>query len=251
MVYAVWLFWLGVFFVVAERLFPWRPQQKLFRKGLFSDILYIVINSHYLGIVAGIVTAQLLQHFNPKPYVALNVMSNQPFWLQLLLLFFLLDFMKYLIHNLLHRVPFLWRLHKVHHSVVEMDWIGNWRYHWAEQFVYDGLLYVPLAFFGFSGTVMFWNGVISTFFGHYAHANVRFALGPLRFLFNSPQMHIWHHTHPDAGPVNKNFGIALSIWDWAFRTAYMPEKPPAKLGFDGVERYPDNILGQWIAPFRR
>jgi sterol desaturase/sphingolipid hydroxylase (fatty acid hydroxylase superfamily) len=248
-VYAVWLAGLGLFFWVAERLFPWR-RQRLFRKGLLTDLLYIVFNAQYLGMLVGVAAAYLLRYFNPRPYVALNMMSEQPYWLQFLLLFFLLDLLKYGIHNLLHRVPFLWRFHMVHHSVVEMDWIGNWRYHWAEQVVYDALLYVPLAVLGFDPVVMFWNGVLATFFGHYAHANVRIGLGPLRYLFNSPQMHIWHHTHPDSGPVNRNFGIALSLWDWLFGTAYMPPEQPERLGFDGIESYPQGFFRQLAAPLK-
>ncbi|MBL8231276.1 MAG: sterol desaturase family protein [Bryobacterales bacterium] len=249
MVYAVWLSGFALLFWIAERLLPWR-NQKLIRNGLFSDVLYIVFNAHYLGMLVGVGMAYLLRSFNPKPYVALNIMSGLPFWVQFVALFLILDFLKYAIHNLLHRVPWLWRFHKVHHSVVEMDWIGNWRYHWGEQFVYDTLLYVPMAFFGFAPAVMFWNGVVATFFGHYAHANVRIGLGPLRYFFNSPQMHIWHHTHPDCGPINTNFGIALSVWDWLFGTAYMPKEQPKQLGFAGIEQYPRGFLGQFLAPFR-
>lgn len=251
MSYAVWLSGLGLLFVLAERIWPWRSWQKLLRPGVVSDVLYIVFNARYLGMLLGMLAAQLLRIYNPRPYIALGLMAAQPFWVQFLVLFFTVDFLKWCIHNLLHRTPLLWRFHKVHHSVVDMDWIGNWRFHWVEIVVYDGLLYAPLAIFGFEPAVMFWNGVVSTFFGHYAHANVRIALGPLKYLFNTPQMHIWHHTHPDSGPENRNFGLSLSVWDWLFGTAYMPDRQPERLGFAGIEQYPRNILGQWAAPFRR
>src|SRR5712692_1982808 len=48
-------------------------------------------------------------------------------------------------------------------------------------------------------------------------------MGPLKYLVNSPEMHVWHHVHPDAGPPDRNFGITLSLWDWIFGTAYLPE----------------------------
>lgn len=250
MVYAVWLSALAVVFVVAERIWPWR-RQKLLRPGLAWDIAYIIFNAQYLGALTAMAAAHLLRIYNPKPYLALNIMSGQPAWLQFLVLFFVSDFLKWCIHNLLHRVPWLWRFHQVHHSIVIMDWIGNWRIHWFEIIVYDILLYAPLAIFGFEPAILFWNGVIATFFGHYAHANLRLGLGPLRFFFNSPQMHIWHHTHPDSGPMNRNFGLTLSLWDWIFGTAYMPaDKQPQLLGFAGIERYPQHLPGQWLAPFR-
>lgn len=250
MVYAVWLSGLGLLFLVAERLWPWR-KQPLLRKGLLSDILYIVFNAEYLGVLLALATAQLIRIYNPEPLIRWNVMSSAPAWLQFLVLLFTFDFLQWSIHNMLHRVPFLWRFHKIHHSVVDMDWLGNWRFHWAEIIVYRSLLYIPTAIFGFSAPVLFFYGIVNTFIGHYAHANLRIAIGPLRYLLNSPQMHIWHHTHPDSGPINRNFGITLSLWDWIFGTAYMPPgEQPKRLGFDGIENYPKQLPGQWAAPFR-
>lgn len=250
MVYAYWLFGISVASVIAERLWPWRKQQPLLRPGIFSDLLYIVFNSEYLGIVLAVATAKLLAIYNPDAMVTLSIMRGKPIWLQFLILLPLFDFLQWCVHNALHRIPLLWRLHKVHHSVVDMDWIGDWRFHWGEIVVYRVALYVPSAVFGFDPQVLFFNGILNTIVGHYAHANVRLSIGPLKYILNSPQMHIWHHTHPDAGPVDKNFGITLSVWDWIFGTAYMPDHAPERLGFAGIEKYPKNILGQWLAPFR-
>ncbi|MBS1831030.1 MAG: sterol desaturase family protein [Acidobacteria bacterium] len=249
MVYAVWLFSISIAFVIAERLWPWRKQQKLFREGLLSDVLYIVFNSEYLGIVIAVLTAKLLAIYNPDPLVTLNLMKGKPYWLQFLILLPAFDLAQWAVHNALHRVPILWRFHKVHHSVVDMDWIGNWRFHWGEIFVYRVAMYVPTAVLGFAPAVLFYYGILNTIIGHYAHANMRLSLGPLKYVLNTPQMHIWHHNHPDCGPINKNFAITLSVWDWVFGTAYMPEKPPERLGFEGIETYPKNIAGQWVQPF--
>jgi sterol desaturase/sphingolipid hydroxylase (fatty acid hydroxylase superfamily) len=130
-----------------------------------------------------------------------------------------------------------------------MDWIGNWRFHWLEVFLYRILLYPVAAFFGFSGEAMFYCGVLSTFSGHFAHANIRFPLGPLRYILNGPDMHAWHHAHPDAGPTNRNFGLMFSLWDWLFGTAYLPNAAPRRLGFTGIEAYPHSLWRQWLAPW--
>jgi len=154
------------------------------------------------------------------------------------------------VHNLLHRVPALWELHKVHHSSRSLDWLANWRFHVLEIVVYRALLYVPLGLLGANGQALFAVGVWNTFMGHYTHANTRIGLGPFRYLLNSPRMHLWHHTHASAGPVNKNFGIGLSVWDWVFRTAYIPEHDPSRLGFQGGETFAETWWGQTLAPFR-
>lgn len=55
--------------------------------------------------------------------------------------------------------------------------------------------------------------------------------------------------HPEAGPVDRNFGIALSLWDWLPGTAYASEgSTPTRLGFEDIERFPKNILAQTTAP---
>ena len=86
MVYAVWLFGISIAFVIAERLWPWRKEQKLFRAGFFSDILYIVFNSEYLGIVMAVITAKLLRIYNPDPLVTWKLMADKPYWLQFVIL---------------------------------------------------------------------------------------------------------------------------------------------------------------------
>jgi len=55
-------------------------------------------------------------------------------------------------------------------------------------------------------------------------------LGPLKYILNSPEMHAWHHVHPDHGPQDRNFGITFVAWDWLFGTAFLPAEAPQRLG---------------------
>lgn len=257
MVYSVWLAGLSLLFVAWERLLP-RRRQPLFRRNWWSDLVYVVFNSEYLGVLIGMASLGVIARLDRtldlaglKKYAYLGFMKDQPLWLQFLVFLLAYDFLQWLVHNLLHRVPWLWEFHKVHHSIVEMDWIGDWRFHWFEIVVYRSLLYVPAAFFGMSGAAMFWVGIVNTFVGHFAHANVAVNVGWLKYLVNSPEMHLWHHNHPDEGPVNRNFGLTLACWDWIFGTAYVPVKhDPAKLGFTGIETYPQNVVTQFLKPLR-
>ncbi|MEZ5354815.1 MAG: sterol desaturase family protein [Bryobacteraceae bacterium] len=249
MIYAVWLAGLGLVFLLAERIWPRNPSQRLFRRGIWSDLAYIVFNSEYLGVLIAIAFARLAPLLGLQR-LQLGLIAGAGFWTQFVVLFFVLDFLQWCVHNLLHRVGFLWEFHKVHHSIVELDWIGNWRIHWVEIVVYRSLLYTPFALLGFAGPVMFWVGVLNTLAGHFAHANLRWHIGPLRYVINSPELHIWHHTHPTSGPPNRNFALTLAIWDWIFGTAYLPGHDPARLGFTGIEQYPAQLPGQFVAPFR-
>jgi sterol desaturase/sphingolipid hydroxylase (fatty acid hydroxylase superfamily) len=239
---------LAVLFIALERVWPRVADQRLLRRGWLSDAAYIVFNSKYVGILLGYVTALWLGHLNT--IFARGWLASWPWWAQFGVLLVSIDFVKWSIHNLLHRVPWLWEFHKVHHSIVELDWIGDWRFHWGEILVYNGLLYAPTALLGARAEVALAVGVFDTLIGHFAHANLRWRIGWLKYVINSPQMHIWHHNHPDCGPANRNFALTLTVWDWLFGTAHLPEHDPARLGFEGIERYPGELPGQWWAPFR-
>ncbi len=80
-------------------------------------------------------------------------------------------------------------------------------------------------------------------------------LGPLmKRLFNSPEMHIWHHAYeiPDSHQYGVNFGLSLAIWDYLFGTAYIPhEGRDIQLGFPGVEDFPDDFLSQSVHGLRK
>jgi sterol desaturase/sphingolipid hydroxylase (fatty acid hydroxylase superfamily) len=248
MVYSLWLFGLAIFFFAVERLKPSRSEQAVLRRGFWQDLAFLIFNSEYLGLLVGLITVHVARIFDPL--FGWQLLREQPLWLQLPMLVVALDFAQWVAHNLMHRIPWLWEFHKLHHSTEEMDWLSNWRFHGLETLVYRSVMYVPAALLGFSPEAMFCFGVINTFFGHFAHMNAELPLGPLRYLFNNPVMHRWHHVHAEAGPIDRNFGVVLSVWDWMFGTAYMPgEESPRRLGFAGIENYPRNIWGRLIAPF--
>lgn len=78
-------------------------------------------------------------------------------------------------------------------------------------------------------------------------------LGPImKKLFNSPEMHIWHHAYelPENHPNGINFGISLAIWDYIFGTAHVPHSGrDIQLGFPGVEEFPEDFVHQNLYGF--
>ncbi len=82
-----------------------------------------------------------------------------------------------------------------------------------------------------------------------------FVLGPvMKKMFNHPEMHIWHHAYemPESHPYGINFGLTLAIWDYIFGTAHIPyEGRDIKLGFPGVEEFPEGFVGQNLHGFSR
>ena len=80
-----------------------------------------------------------------------------------------------------------------------------------------------------------------------------FLMGPfMKVIFNSPEMHIWHHSYhlPEDRYYGINFGLTLAIWDYLFDTAYVPHNGrDIKLGFPGVEQFPVGFVGQNLNGF--
>ncbi|MEO0900069.1 MAG: sterol desaturase family protein [Bacteroidota bacterium] len=80
-----------------------------------------------------------------------------------------------------------------------------------------------------------------------------FVLGPfMKYIFNSPEMHIWHHAYelPEDRHRGVNFGLTLAIWDYIWKTDYIPhEGRDIRLGFPGVEEFPQSFASQNLHGF--
>jgi sterol desaturase/sphingolipid hydroxylase (fatty acid hydroxylase superfamily) len=259
--YFFWLLVISAFCLILERIRPWRRGQKMVRRQFAQDLFWLFFNGHFLGILLAYITAFLFAWALPAIDKAksLNLIAEQPLWVQFITFFLVKDFLEWGIHILLHRVPWLWEFHKVHHSIEELDWIGNFRFHWMEVIVYQGLTYVPLVILGVDARVILVIAVVATLVGHLNHSNINISWGPLRYIVNSPRMHVWHHDRawPADRPYGVNFAVCLSVWDWLFRTAYWPslrhspEQQPPRLGFHGDERFPRSLVGRFFYPLSR
>lgn len=257
--YYFWLIGTSLVVFILERLRPWRREQKVLREGIGQDLFWLVFNGHFLGLLLAMLTGHVVQLFNsflfslglPVPE-SLALAAGLPLWLQFIIFFLIKDFVEWNIHRTLHRVPWLWEFHKLHHSIRDMDWIGNFRFHWGEVIVYKTLSYLPLTILGVDGGVILAIAVIGTLMQDLNHANIRLDWGPLRYVLNSPAMHIWHHDTEMHGKGGQNFGIVLSTWDWLFGTVYWPKdrEEPKELGFDGLDEFPRGIVGRFAWPIR-
>lgn len=89
--------------------------------------------------------------------------------------------------------------------------------------------------------------------GHFNHANIKITWGPLKYILNNPVMHLYHHAYDlPEGKYGVNFGISLSLWDYIFKTDYIPEASGTiALGFPGDEKFPADFVGQNIYGFKK
>lgn len=168
--------------------------------------------------------------------------DDLPKALGLFMFFIVTDFVQWNTHRLLHRVPILWDFHKVHHSEKQMGFAAHLGYHWMEPVVYKSLLYVPLSIIGgFNAQDVAFIYFFNIAIGHLNHANLGWNYGILKYLPNNPKMHIWHHAKelPYSNKYGVNYGITLSLWDYLFKTYYIPYNGrDIELGFEGDEYFP-------------
>jgi sterol desaturase/sphingolipid hydroxylase (fatty acid hydroxylase superfamily) len=255
--YLQWLLAISGAFVLLERLFPWRKGQALLRPGWLRDVGFLALNGHFFSLgTAALTGAAALVATKALHAIGLRLegspVRDWPFLAQFAAFLVLADLFQWGIHNLLHRVPWLWTFHKVHHSIAVMDWIGNWRFHWMEIVVYKSAQWLPLAWLDASPEAVFAVALVTTVWGDFNHANLDVGLGRLGYVLNSPRMHLWHHDHSSEGGTAKNFAIVFSLWDHLFGTAYWPrERSPERLGYPGMEEMPATLPGQVFWPATR
>jgi sterol desaturase/sphingolipid hydroxylase (fatty acid hydroxylase superfamily) len=230
------------------------PGQRILREGFWTDCIYWLWTPLVTKAVAPIAIAIAV-----LPVVALfdlhfatlreghGMLARQPLWLQGIEVFVIGDFLGYWQHRLFHRSR-LWPFHAVHHSSTELDWLSSVRLHPVNDIGAKLIQAVPLVALGFNLTPVALYAPLTTFYAIMVHANVRWDLGPLRYVLVSPAFHRWHHTRAEEG-LDRNFAGALPLWDLLFGTFFMPRRQPSVFGID--DPIPEGFVGQMAYPFRR
>ena len=242
-----------------EALFPWRKNQSIIRKDFWLDVFYMFFNFFVFSIIISGFYSVFELLFGSigltiKSFAVLDL-SSFPVWTELVIFFIILDFVQWLTHVLLHKFEFLWRFHKVHHSVKEMGFAAHLRYHWMENILYKPLKTLGVMLIGgFEPEQAFIVHFTAISIGHLNHANIKLSWGVFKYVLNNPVMHLYHHIKelPRDKPNGINFGISLSIWDYIFKTSYVPEDSGTiELGFPDEKTFPKNFLGQLFYGFGR
>ena len=244
-----------------EMVFPWRKDQPVIRKGFYLDTFFIFFNFFLFNLVFFIAFSNLTElyfhkflHYINVPIHGIISLNNLPILSQILIYFLLADFLQWAIHRFLHNNKFLWKFHKVHHSVTEMNFAAHFRFHFVEHFIYKGGLYLLLSWLiNFELKYVFYIHALNILIGHLNHSNLNINYGVFKYVFNNPKLHIWHHskTFPKRFAKGANFAISLSIWDYLFKTVYMPSDGKSiKLGFENIEKYPQTFVKLMKEPFK-
>ncbi len=177
------------------------------------------------------------------------------------------DFGIFFAHYLLHKVPFLWEFHKVHHSAQTLTPMTVYRMHPVDDILTGslsgalaGAVYGVFAFF-YEGAaqeikILHLNVVVFVFYlagYNLRHSHIWLPLkGIWGKLFISPAHHQLHHSS-ELRHADKNMGFIFGVWDWLFGTLYIPEKKEAfRLGLHAHEDEEFTTLSAlYFLPFRK
>lgn len=253
----------SLFVWTLEILWPWREKQKVIRKDFWLDAFYMFFNYFFFNLLIFAALSSTTSHLFAKLMQSIGLPKDHlvdfipafPAWARVIVFFLIYDFVQWSVHNALHRVPFLWRFHRVHHSVTEMGFAAHLRYHFMENIFYRLALYIVLSYvLNISLPSIAWLYAATTLIGHLNHANFKLNYGPLKYVLNSQRNHIWHHAKelPQDFPKGMNFAISLSIWDYLFGTYYEPfDGRDIPLGFENVEEFPEGFIAQQVEAFKK
>lgn len=248
---------LGLFalLAVAEYIWPQRQRVQSQPRRWLTNWVLSLMNTGLLRVMAFVLPALAVGAAidAARLNVGLFNILDWPLWVEIVAAVLILDFAIWLQHLITHKIPLLWRLHRVHHADRDLDVSSAIRFHPVEiglsMLLKIGLVYAlgPAAL----AVVLF--EILLNATALFTHANLR--LPPridaiLRLIIVTPDMHIIHHSrHRDEHDTN--YGFALSLWDRMFRTYRTAARAPFTTGLEWQDNRPAQLgFSLWL-PFRR
>jgi sterol desaturase/sphingolipid hydroxylase (fatty acid hydroxylase superfamily) len=254
-----WLFFAYAFCFTLEIILPkQRKHGVISRKNFwldtfyvfFNDIVIYVIGFFGLCAVTELIFLKILGQFGIHSLKLADITTWNPF-VQVLIMFFIQDFMEYWAHYFLHRSDLLWTFHKIHHAQEELGSASTRHFHWVEMCIFKPLIYIPFAMIGYSVADYFlFQITVQNVWGFFTHMNVRVKWGFLNYIINTPETHVWHHAKNLPHRYGVNYASILNIWDLIFGHFYLPKDKRPILGVPDQKGIPNTFLAQLIYPFR-
>jgi len=207
---------IGIFAIIAlwERLAPRRSEAMQRQRRWRSNLLLVAINSLLVRLLIPVGAAG----FAAQQQWGLLHWLDLPALLSIALAVVLLDGIIYWQHRLFHRIPLLWRLHRVHHADTHLDVSSGLRFHPVEILLSMVIKIAAVVVLGVDPVAVLMFEVLLNGMAMFNHGNVRLPLPTdrwLRLLVVTPDMHRIHHSIL-SNEYNRNFGFNLSCWDRIF-----------------------------------
>ncbi len=235
-------FFVGVLIAMLlwEQIAPRRPRNISRVRRWFGNLGVVVLNTVVVRLLFPTAAVGMAATAANGDFGLLNVVEL-PFALAIVIAILALDAIIYLQHILFHAVPFLWRLHRMHHADLEFDTTTGLRFHPLEIVISMGLKIGVVAALGPPVAAIVIFEILLNATSLFNHANLKLAGALdrwLRWLVVTPDMHRVHHSIA-VHETNSNFGFNLPWWDRLFGTyRAQPEAGHAAMTI-GIEQFRD------------
>lgn len=223
---------LGAFVLLA--LWEWRwPKRELTQNKLkrwFNNIALMVTGTLLVRVVtpmAAIGVAYVVE----KQHLGLANHFELPLWLEVVIVFVILDLAIYFQHAMFHVLPVMWRFHRVHHSDLDYDITTGVRFHPVEILISVFIKMFLIVALGAPVLAVILFEIALNFMSMFTHCNIYLnekMERVLRWFIVTPDMHRVHHSVQE-NETNSNFAFNISIWDRIFGT-YRAEPEAGQLG---------------------
>lgn len=237
----------AVLLTIFERMFPYIKGQKIFRKEYWNDLLWYTFFQSYL--LAFLIAALIKFIDSSTGITRLHLISNWSILSQYMFFFISHEIFQYWFHRFQHKNKYLWRIHEAAHATPEVDWLVGSRSHAGEILIAQTAEFAPIVLLGAAPEIALLKGTVDAVWGMYNHSNINIKTGWLKYVFNGPEMHRWHHVK---GKGCINLSTKLSLLDWIWGTAYFPkDKKAVNYGLDVTCDFPyGNYFKQFAYAFR-
>jgi sterol desaturase/sphingolipid hydroxylase (fatty acid hydroxylase superfamily) len=249
---------IGILLLVAimERVWPFDPSWNQSHHGdLRADLSCIALilggMEPVLSALYPAIAATVYAYFKQAGLLKSAFPSDWPLLLQAVFLLLLSDLAKYWFHRFSHETELGWRLHSVHHAVKRVYWLNGFRIHPLYHFINFIIAVFPWVCLGAKPEAVALYTVILTASAAFQHANINLKHGWFNYIFNTNQLHRWHHSRK-LEESNRNYGAVILLWDHLFGTYKMQsDGAPDEIGMLEETGYPmHSYARQLIVPFR-
>jgi sterol desaturase/sphingolipid hydroxylase (fatty acid hydroxylase superfamily) len=251
-------FFVAVFALVAlwERVAPQRRLTVSKALRWSSNLGLVVLNTVLLRLMFPLAAVGMAAFSAANGWGLLNHFKV-PFWLAVPLAVIAMDFVIWLQHVMVHAVPVLWRLHRVHHADPDYDLTTGARFHPIEIVLSMLIKIATIAVLGPPVLAVLIFEVLLNAAAMFNHGNIRLPAGldrVLRWVIVTPDMHRVHHS-VEEDETNSNFGFNLPWWDRLFGT-YRAQPRAGQVGMGiGIHGRTDprevaRLDGMLLMPFR-
>lgn len=205
---------------LAETVFPRRSLQLGRHPRWRTHALFFLTNAVVGRLLALVMVVAVAAQWAAQNNFGLFNLTIWPWWAEALLAFIILDFAVWLQHLLMHRWPLLWRMHKVHHSDLDLDATTALRFHPFELILSTLYKSLWVALLGVPVMVALAFEIWLNANALFNHSNIRLPRWldkALRPMIVTPDMHLVHHSTVTE-EQHHNYGFALTWWDRLFGT---------------------------------